>query len=124
MRSKTLSNAREIEAQSTLICDRIQRPKSSSPASILEAVNQFKKGAEKISHEMISKEMAGLRRVAEATTERKSRKRKYIRTEETLTIGEVLDLIAPEKAGKQEKGEEEVNRAREKRHCGRCAPAR
>jgi hypothetical protein len=37
----TLSNVRELEAQSTLIRDRVRRHKSSSPASIIEAINQL-----------------------------------------------------------------------------------
>lgn len=120
--SKTPSNAREIEAQSTLIRNRIRQHKSSSPASIIEAVNQFKKGAEKIAHEMVlmRQEMAGLRKVAEAATERKSRKRKYTRTKDILTVGNVLDLIAPEKVSRQEEGEEVEKRARRERRCRRC----
>ena len=120
--SKTPSNAREIEAQSPLIRTRIQRHKSSSPASILEAVSQFSKGAEKIAHEMVlvRKEMAGLRKVAEAATERKSRKRKYIRTEDTRTVGEVLDLIAPEEVDREKRGEKPPKRVQGKRRCGRC----
>jgi hypothetical protein len=44
--AKTPSNIRELEAQSTLIRDRIQRHKSFSPASIIQAIGQLKKGAE------------------------------------------------------------------------------
>jgi hypothetical protein len=44
--ARTLSNVRELEAQSTLIRERVQRHKSLSPASIIEAINQLKKGAE------------------------------------------------------------------------------
>jgi hypothetical protein len=35
----TLSNARELEAQSTLIRERVRQYKSLSPASIIEAIN-------------------------------------------------------------------------------------
>jgi hypothetical protein len=47
---QTPSNAHVIDAQSTLIRNRIQRHKSSSPASIIETLDQFKKGAETILH--------------------------------------------------------------------------
>jgi len=47
---RTLSNAIEIEAQSALISDRIQRHYSSSPALIIEMMRQFKKGADIMVH--------------------------------------------------------------------------
>ena len=37
--ARTPSNVRELEAQSTLIRDRVRRHKSSSPASIIKAIN-------------------------------------------------------------------------------------
>ena len=37
--ARTPSNVRELEAQSTLIRDRVQKHKSSSPASIIEAID-------------------------------------------------------------------------------------
>jgi hypothetical protein len=41
-------NVRELDAQSTLIHNRIQRRKTSSPALIVQAISQLKKGAEVI----------------------------------------------------------------------------
>ena len=69
---------------------------------------------------LMRKEMAELRKVAEAATERKGRKRKYVRTEETRTVGEVQDLIASEAVGGEREGEKPARRARKERHCGRC----
>jgi hypothetical protein len=46
--ARTPSNVRELEAQSTLIRNRVRRHKSSSPASIIKAIDQLKKGAEVI----------------------------------------------------------------------------
>jgi hypothetical protein len=43
--ARTPSNVRELEAQSTLIRERVRKHKSSSPASIIEMLDQFKKGA-------------------------------------------------------------------------------
>jgi hypothetical protein len=69
---------------------------------------------------LMREEIACLREVAEAATKRKSRKRRYIRNKETLTVGDVVDLIAPEEDGGQEEGSKPVKRARGERHCGRC----
>jgi hypothetical protein len=44
--ARTPSNVRELEAQSTLIRDRVRRHKSSLPALIIKAIGQLKKGAE------------------------------------------------------------------------------
>ena len=44
----TPGNLRELEAQSTLISNRVRQHKSSSPASIIAAINQLKKGAQVI----------------------------------------------------------------------------
>ncbi|KAI1508834.1 DDE superfamily endonuclease [Pyrenophora tritici-repentis] len=44
--AQTPSNARELKAQSSLIRERVRQHKSSSPASIIKAINQLKKGAE------------------------------------------------------------------------------
>jgi hypothetical protein len=50
----------------------------------------------------------------------KSRKRRYIRVEETLTVGEVSDLIAEKESGSREEGETPAKRVRTERRCGRC----
>jgi hypothetical protein len=77
---KTPSNAHEIEAQSTLIRGRIQRHKSSSPASIIEMLDQFKKGAEMILHSqaLLAARVVDLGKANKAASERKQRKRKRI----------------------------------------------
>jgi hypothetical protein len=120
--SKTPSNAREIQAQSTLICSRIRGRPGSSASSVNEKVEQLAKGAQNIAHEMVlmREEITLLREAAEAATKRKSRKRRYIRTEETLTVGEVADLIAPKESSDQEEGDKPAKRVRGVRCCGRC----
>ena len=40
--------------------------------------------------------MHGLKEAVDRLTKRKTRKRRYIRTEETLTVGEVVDILAPD----------------------------
>jgi hypothetical protein len=51
--AKTLRNAREIEAQSTLIINRLQRRAGSSASSLNEEVQQLSKGAQEIAHTMV-----------------------------------------------------------------------
>ena len=53
-------------------------------------------------------------------TEQRSRKRRYIRTEESLTVGEVQDLIAVKDGGSEEAAEQPAKRVRKDRHCRRC----
>ena len=48
--SQTPSNAREPEAQSTLVRERIQRHQSLSPASIIKSLGRHTKGAKVIIH--------------------------------------------------------------------------
>jgi nicotinamide mononucleotide (NMN) deamidase PncC len=43
---------------------------------------------------LIRQEIAGLRKAVKVVTEVKGRKRKYIRVVESLTVGEVTNLIA------------------------------
>jgi hypothetical protein len=120
--SQTPSNAREIEAQSTLIRDRLRRHKSSSPTSIIESINRLEKGSAKVMHDiaLMRKEMRSLREAAEIATKRKSRKRKYIRNQETLTVGEMADLVAPNEVGGQEENKKPENKVRIGRRCRRC----
>ncbi|EFQ95328.1 hypothetical protein PTT_06708 [Pyrenophora teres f. teres 0-1] len=88
--AKTPSNVRELEAQSTLIRDRVRHHKDSSPAAIIEEIDQLKKGAAVIMHSAVimRDRLKQLEKANETATQRKSRKRKYIRTEETLTVVE------------------------------------
>jgi hypothetical protein len=120
--SKTPSNLCEVEAQSTLVRKRVQLHRDSPPSPLLRAVEQLNKGVALIGHEsvLMRQEMAGLRKAVEVATEVKSRKRKYIRTAETLTVGEVADMIAEKEGGEQEGDGEPEKRVRTQRHCGRC----
>jgi len=94
--ARTPSNVRELEAQSTLIRDRVRRHKSSSPASIIEAINQLKKGAEvmMLSAELMRDRIASLEKANKAASARKQRKKKRIQKQGTLTKGEGEDILA------------------------------
>jgi hypothetical protein len=87
--AKTPSNLCELEAQSTLIRDRIQQHKSSSPALIIQAIGQLKKGAEvmMLSAELMRDQIASLERANEAATKRKQRKKKRIQQRRYLDKG-------------------------------------
>jgi hypothetical protein len=101
--ARTPSNVRELEAQSTLIRERVQRHKSSSPASIIKAINQLKKGAEvmMLSTELMRDRITSLEKANEAASKRKQRKRKRIQREGVLTKGDGEDLLAQREAERQ-----------------------
>jgi hypothetical protein len=60
----------------------------------------------------------------EAATKRKSRKRQYIQAEETLTVGEVTDLIAATVDNRRDDSDGLSKRVRAGRRCGRCSEVR
>ena len=60
----------------------------------------------------------------EATIKRKGRKRRYIQSQETLTVGEAVDLMTPEAIDDQKRSEESRKRVRVGRHCRRCGRIR
>ena len=69
---------------------------------------------------LVQKEMGRLRDAVNTLTKRKTRKRRYIRVEETLTVGEVSDLIAKKEGGGRKDGETPAKRVRVERRRGRC----
>ena len=79
-----------------MIRDQVRRHKSSSPASIIEAIDQLKKGAEVImlSAELMRDRIASLERANEAALARKQRKKKRIQKRGTLIKGEGEDILA------------------------------
>jgi hypothetical protein len=120
--AQTPRNAREIEAQSVFIRNRIQNYQGSLASLLDEQVKQLSKGAQQIAHNMVLvQEIGRLREAVDTLTKRKTRKRRYIRAEETLTVGEVSDLIAAKEGGSREEGETPAKRVRAERRCGRCS---
>ena len=101
--ARTPSNTRELEAQSTLIRDRVQRHQGSSPTSIIMAINQLKKGAEvmMLSAELMRDRIASLEKANEAATKRRQRKKKRIQKQGVLTKGAGEDLLAQREADQQ-----------------------
>jgi hypothetical protein len=101
--ARTPSNVRELEAQSTLIRERVRQHKSSSPASIIEAINQLKKGAEVmiLSAELMRDRITSLERANEAASKRKQRKKKRIQKQGVLTKGAGEDILSQREADQQ-----------------------
>jgi hypothetical protein len=89
--AKTPRNAKELEAQTTLIQQRMQRRSGSSASSLDEQVRQLSKGAQQIAHNMVllQEEQARMRSAIEELTKRKTRKRRYVRAEGTLSQGAI-----------------------------------
>ena len=73
---------------------------------------------------LIIEEMSTLRAALDESNKRKSRKRRYIRTEETLTIGEVQEVLAEQAGSSCGDGESASKRVRRERRCGRCKQTR
>jgi hypothetical protein len=126
--ARTPSNVRELEAQLTLIRNRVRRHKSSSPASILEAINQLKKGAEvmMLSAELMRDRITSLERANEAASTRKQRKKKRLQKRGVLTKGDGEDILAQKEADQQierekRQGGEQSGLSRQARaRCKRC----
>jgi hypothetical protein len=73
---------------------------------------------------LLQEEQARMRSAIEELTKRKGRKRRYIRVEETLIVGEVSDLITEREGSSRKDGETPAKRVRAKRHYGRCGEIR
>jgi hypothetical protein len=69
---------------------------------------------------LMREEIARLWDATKAATKRKSRKRRYVRTEETLIVGEVANLIAAKERGSRNDSKKPAKRVRAERYCGRC----
>ena len=126
--SKTPSNALEFGSQSNLIREKIRNHVDSSPASMVDALDRLTKGAEMIAHSLVlvRKQVAELQTANEAAVRRKAHKKRRIRREGTLTVGEGVRLTTladfearsdGKKAKKRARAEEGDRRVR---HCKTC----
>ncbi|KAJ8107447.1 hypothetical protein OPT61_g8861 [Boeremia exigua] len=120
--AQTPHNAREIEAQSTLIRKRVRDRRGSSANSLDEQVAQLSKGAQQMAHKMslMMEQMATLQQSLDKSNKRKSRKRRYIRTDKTLTVGEMRELLAEREGSSHGDRESASKKVRKERQCGRC----
>jgi hypothetical protein len=128
--AKTPYNRDEIRAQSGFLCNSIRRRwrKSSSPASIIEAILQLQKGAEAgaLKQALTDKRLTKLEQANEAANKRKGRKKKRIQKRGVLTRGEAEDLMAQREADDQIAREERQGGGQSggsrqtKRRCSKC----
>jgi hypothetical protein len=65
--------------------------------------------------------MGRLRDAVDTLTKRKTRKRRYVRAEETLTVSEVSDLITEKEGSSRRDSKTPAKRVRAKRRCGCCS---
>jgi hypothetical protein len=73
---------------------------------------------------LIEEKLDCLQNTVEAATKRKSCKRQYVQVEESLTVSEVLDLIAKREGSSCNNSKTPAKRVRAKRHCGCCSEVR
>jgi hypothetical protein len=92
----------------------VRQHKSSSPASIIQAIGQLKKGAEVIilSAELMRDWIASLERANKAASKRRQRKKKQIQKCRTLTKGEGEDILVQKEAEQQIEREQRQGRER------------
>ena len=72
----------------------------------------------------MQEEIGRLQDAIKALIKRKSCKRRYVQAEETLTVGEVTNLIAKKEGSRCEDSETPVKRVRVERHCSCCSETR
>ncbi|KAI1506815.1 hypothetical protein Ptr86124_014109 [Pyrenophora tritici-repentis] len=101
--AQTPSNARELEAQSSLIRERVRQHKSSSPALIIEAIDQLKKGAKvmMLSAKLMRDRISSLERANSAASARRRRSKRRIQKHGVLTKGAGEDILAQNEANQQ-----------------------
>jgi hypothetical protein len=73
---------------------------------------------------LVQEEISCLQDAVEASTKRKTRKRHYIRAEETLTVSKVADLIAKKEGRGRVEGKTPAKRVRRQQRCRRCSKIR
>jgi hypothetical protein len=66
---------------------------------------------------LLQKEQARIQSAIKELTKRKGCKRQFVQVEETLTVSEVLDLIAKREGSSCKDSETPAKRVRAKRHC-------
>jgi hypothetical protein len=72
----------------------------------------------------VQEEIGRLRDAINTLTKRKTRKRRYVRVEETLIVSEVSNLITKKEGSSYKEGETPTKRVRAERRCGRYSKIR
>jgi hypothetical protein len=92
--SQTPQNPLEADSQTGLIKTRISNHQNSSPTPMLDAVDQFAKGAKAMMHQvaLLRTEVSTLRKANEALSKRRRAKKTRVRLGGSLTVQEAEDL--------------------------------
>jgi hypothetical protein len=95
-------------------------------SSLDKQIKQLSKRAQQIAYNIVlmQEKIDNLTEAVKAATKRKSRKRQYIQAEETLTIGEVTNLIAATVNNRRNDSDRPSKRVRAGRRCSRCSEVR
>jgi hypothetical protein len=93
--SKTPQNPLEAKSQSELIKNRISNHQNSSPTPMLDAVDQFAKGAKAMMHQvaLLRAENSSLHKANEALSKRRRAKKTRVRLGGSLTVQDAEDLL-------------------------------
>lgn len=126
--SKTPTNTRETESQSTLIKNNIMKHQNSSPTHIVNSINSFAKATHAIMHEVVllRREVEELQETNHILSKRRRTKNKQLQHGGSLTVAEaqVLREFKGDVEGKKEKEGESSRstkrRATGVRRCGIC----
>jgi hypothetical protein len=126
--SQTPSNATQATSQSSFIKERVTKHQSSSPTSILDAVDQFAKGTSKVMHQLalLQAENRDLRKANETLSKRRNRKKSRLQAEGSLNLQEAQALMDNRDVTEQIKQETRRSRGRKEREetrarrCGNC----
>lgn len=123
--AKTPNTAKDATLHTTLIKNRIVRHQSSSPTSILEAVDLFAKGTSKAMHQLslLQEEVHSLREANNELSRRRRTKKRRLQEGGSLGQEDMEDRRAFDEATRQIQGEEAESRRKRSRvesHERRC----
>ena len=129
--SQTPHNPIEIASQSQYVRDRMARHQGSSPTPILEAIDQFTKGATGIMHQiaLLKSEVKTLRDENALLSRRRRAKKKQLREGGSMTLQEGQHLESRSRMEMVIKRETQDNSASRRRveknprRCGTCGNA-
>ena len=119
--AKTPSNTKEVDKQTTLIKQRLERHQSSSPTPIVEALNQLSKGAQVMaaSTALLQAQITTLQKADKAMHVRRKRTRKALVLDKALSVSEVQAMGGYEEV--EAEIIEEMPRPKKRRsRCSKC----
>jgi hypothetical protein len=119
--AKTLSNTKEVDKQTTLIKQRLERHQSSSPTPILEALDQLSKGAQVMAAfaALQQAQITTLQKANEAMHVRRTRTRKALVSDKALSVSEVQAMGGYEEV-EAEIIEEMLRLKKRRSRCSKC----